>query len=294
MRYHEVRFKASHNSFQRREQPVTEQLHWDPHHPYQKSGRGVELDLVQHKNRWRWRVKHDQPYANRCIVRFRFPPFKQNNGMELRDHLEQLNKWSEEHPGHDVITVHLDLKNAPLSHEEFAERLDSYLLRVIPENKIFAPAALMEDGSDLVTAAMARGWPKLGELQGKFIFCLTGKDEERHVGERKKLYADSDAKNRLCFVDQSMGDGDGGHRPPTDQGNRVFFNYNIFSGKKKWRETMKWFSRQHGFVTRGYVANNKKLWELAVAHGVNVIATDRVSNYEWARVGKQPFEKISS
>ena len=60
--YNRVAFKASHNSYERNEMPITTQLNWSKTNPHQKGCRGLELDIHQSGNLWLWSVSHLLPY----------------------------------------------------------------------------------------------------------------------------------------------------------------------------------------------------------------------------------------
>jgi len=58
LRYSEVAFKASHNSYDRDEKPITTQTGWSSKNQYQGGCRGLELDIHQSEQLWLWSVAH--------------------------------------------------------------------------------------------------------------------------------------------------------------------------------------------------------------------------------------------
>ena len=71
--YNKVIMKASHNSYNRDEQPVSSQLNWTPiiltpftaHLAYQRSCSALELDIWQKGDGdWQWKVHHTQPVGD--------------------------------------------------------------------------------------------------------------------------------------------------------------------------------------------------------------------------------------
>lgn len=269
-RFHEVQFKASHNSFDRDEKPVTDQLAWRPSQPHQAGCRGLELDLRESPNLWSWSVHHDE-YQGRA-------------DLQLSEYLRHLRRWSEFHPGHDVITITVDLKERARDLRDFPRYLDATIDEFLGHERLFRPSDLLGDHQTLVAAAMATGWPPLEDLRGRFVLCLSG--DER----TKASYARS-SRDRLCFADRRVREGD--PLPSASDGHRVFFNFNV-TEDWSWDERLRWFARQHGFITRAYVVNSSDLWDRVITAGANIVATDKVRNHRWAHVGDEPFAVLAS
>jgi hypothetical protein len=268
--FHLVKFKASHNSFERDERPVTEQLVWSSSQPHQAGCRGLELDLRESPNLWSWSVHHDE-YQGRADA-------------QLVEYLRHLRTWSRFEARHDVITISLDLKAQARNRRQFPRWLDATIEEFLGRDRLFTPAELMGSASSLVAGAMASGWPTLEDLRGRFILVLSG-DEPT-----KASYAGS-GRNRLCFADQRLGDGDA--RPSLTEGDRVFFNLNA-TEDWDWHGALRWFARQRGFITRAYVANSVDLWSRLLAADANILSTDKVRNHPWARVGDRPFVDLGT
>lgn len=267
--YDRVAFKASHNSYDRDERPIITQLSWSAANHYQKGCRGLELDIHPSENLWVWSVNHIGRYKG--LV-----------DMQFSGYLTLLRDWSDKNPGHDVITVTVDLKSDPSDLRSFPWQLDAYIKRHLGSAKLFTPGELQGSNADLVSGAMSRGWPTLGDLKGRFILCLSGSEDA------KKAYARS-GKERLCFADKKVGQGDS--RPSTTKGHRVFFNFDLRAWLG-WKKTLQWFANQKGFATRGYVINDGVLWKKARSAKVNILATDKVMKYSWATVGPTPFVRF--
>lgn len=265
-----VKFKASHNSYERDERPVTEQLTWSNRQPHQAGCRGLELDLQESPNLWSWSVHHDE-YQGRADAQF-------------VEHLRHLRTWSHFAPLHDVITITLDLKAQARNRRQFPRYLDATIDEFLGRELLFTPAELMGSAPSLVAGAMASGWPALDDLRGRFVIVLSG-DEPT-----KAHYAGS-GRNRLCFADLRLSAGD--PRPSLTEGDRVFFNLNA-TEDWAWNEVLRWFAEQPGFITRAYVANSADLWNRLLAADVNILSTDKVRNHPWAQVGAQPFANLGT
>lgn len=269
-RYNEVAFKASHNSYDRTERPIVDQLPFSTAQPHQAGCRGLELDLHLSGDLWEWSVSHVGPYSGL-------------NDRQFGAYLRLLNRWSERHAGHDVITVHLDLKSRPHDLRSFAYYLDAYILDHVDGDRIYQPDALRGTETSLVAGATKNGWPTLAELRGRFVFCLSGNEPA------KVSYAR--ARGRVCFADRTLTFGEVKKKPDDTAGDRVFFNFDL-DPVQAWRTHLEWFFRRQGFVTRGYTLNDGTIWERALAWKVNVLATDKVRNHTWASVGTQPFRRL--
>lgn len=270
--YNEVIFKASHNSQDRDERPITRQLETERHRPHQGGCRGLELDLKESPDLPMWSVDHDRhrTEADRQLTAF----------------LDHLRRWSGMNPGHDVVTVHLDLKDAARHRRTFPHYLDATIGETLGRSLLYTPGDLMGRKRSLVAAAMASGWPTLEALQGRFILCLTG---DERAESTKAAYAVG-IRNRLCFVDSLVRPED--PLPSLTKGNRVFMNFDA-RVSWDWADRAKWFAQQRGFITRAFIVNDQGLWDRVVAADTNIVATDRIRNHEWAHVGDQPFRRIS-
>ena len=274
LKYNEVSFKSAHNSEQL-PQSLAEQLTYNAEAPWTGGCSGVELDIVQSRKAWEWSVSHGGFYSRK--------PKKQ-----LAAYLGQLMEWASTHSGgrHRVITLHLDIKGNFLSDDEFPDAVDEYLSRLIPERKIFRPAALIGGANDLVSGARETGWPKLGELESKFIFVFTGNSR------RKAAYAAQKSHQRLCFADRDLKVSPP-EFPDLHTGNRLFLNFHLrYRTSPIWHNTLQAFARQPGFVTRGYVINREDLWVRARNAALNILATDRMSGYPWCGIDPEPFAKL--
>lgn len=270
-RYGQVSFKASHNSYDRDEMPITDQLTWSAQHPHQAGCRGLEVDIVEAPNLWLWSVQHgggDQGAAD----------------MQFVEYLRHLRHWSEFHPNHDVITITVDLKSKSKDSRQFPRYFDLVVNECLGAERLYTPRQLLGSHSNLVAAAMSDGWPTLSELRGKFILCLSGEDEVTKRGYAR-------GRRRLSFVDQRFRSRDA--YPSTTVGDRVFFNFDT-SESWAWDRRLRWFATQRGLITRAYVLNEENVWNKVRAAEANILATDKVRNQSWAKIGSQPFRNHRS
>src|SRR5215471_3022247 len=94
LRYNDVSMKGAHNSYQR-DETLIEQIKWNASNPAEAGCRAVELDISQSDNGLEWSVGHDSSYHT--------------DYRQLSQFLAELRAWGVNTPGHDPITVHLDL-----------------------------------------------------------------------------------------------------------------------------------------------------------------------------------------
>jgi len=245
LRYDQVAFKGVHNSIDRKFS-LLDQL--------QATGgvvgrcAAIELDLHQDKHRFKWTVKH----------RAKDP------GTPFEKTIKQIAAWSRQNPKHSVVTIHLDLKNEPLSDKGFAEALDSLLIDMCGRRRIYAPRSVIGPHADLVRGARAGGWATIDELKGKLVFCLSG------MVERKRTYSEWKPRDRKCFADYS------GSRGPLSKGHRVFAN--LFVAAKRYKESLDRLAKHAGYITRGYNIVTRSQWDMSIERGLNILSCDILDN----------------
>lgn len=247
--YDRIAFKASHNSIDR-----LPKLEWRDSIECQLSGTGglsepcraLELDLVQEPDRFEWTVKHGV----------------NDDGPRLRDVLDVIASWADrpDNDDHPVVTIHLDLKNDPLEHTDFARAVDELVSDVLGGGRIYSPGRVIGPHEDLIRGARAGGWATFAELRGSFVFCLSG------AGERKLRYARHVFRTRLCFADYP------GSRGAPRKGHRVFANLFVEAGG--YPENLARVKRQPGFVARGYNIVHRRTWDASIDGGANVLSGD--------------------
>ncbi|MDX1646667.1 MAG: Ca2+-dependent phosphoinositide-specific phospholipase C [Longimicrobiales bacterium] len=208
--------------------------------------RGLELDLVQASDAYRWSVQHGLG----------------GDGPDLGSVLEGIAAWADDPANrkHPVVTIHLDLKNAPLSHSGFAAAIDDLLIHHFGEGRLYRPGDVMDAHTDLVRGARSTGWPTAAELRGRFLLCLTGR------GARKAFYARHEPRRRVCFADYP------GSRGAPRRGHRIFAN--LFVDAHGYSGNLARVKRQPGFVARGYNIVHRRTWDLSIDGRANILAGD--------------------
>ncbi|HEX9985351.1 MAG TPA: Ca2+-dependent phosphoinositide-specific phospholipase C [Thermoanaerobaculia bacterium] len=272
--FNTVQQKSSHNSVDRAE-TLPESLLFNPAQPYQAGCRSVELDLALSNeylgpdDNWASSVQHDSTYDWKNTT--------------LLDGLTILRNWARANPSHDVVTVIMDLKNAPGDDATYARKVEEQFVQALGRENLFTPGALQRDAVTLLAGARQYGWPTLAQLKNKFILVFSGADGDTSV-RRRREYLSADTRNRLAFVDWDQRTaGNDPARAPYTNGNRVFIN--IDYGSSGWCDLAVRAQSATGFVTRAWVMNDSGSWTSAQRAAVNVLATDKVKSNSWAFVG---------
>ena len=270
--------KGSHNTEERSE-ALPQALRFDPAQPYQGGCRNLELDLVLSDtylgpdDDWPSTLQHGGSYDWKVAT--------------LYDALTILHNWHLANPGHDVVTVTLDLKNAPGDDATYTAKVEETFEATLGADNLYTPGMLQRDAATLLAGARAYGWPEVDSLRNKFIRGFTGADSDSTVARRRR-YLSQDTRTRLAFVDidQRTAGNDPNKSPYTD-GNRVFIS--IDYGSSGWCDLAVRAQAAGGFATRAWTLNDQDDWNEAQRAAVNILATDKVSNYSWAMVGNAPI-----
>jgi len=276
--YNKSQQKGSHNTEQR-DETLTEALHFDKSKPYQAGVRNLEFDLVLSDiylgpdDDWPSTLQHDGAYDWKKAT--------------LRDALLILHNWHLANPGHEVVTVSLDLKGAAGDDATYTRKIEQVFTETLGGANIYTPGQLQGNAATLLAGARAQGWPTIDELRNRFILVFTGEDSNAAVARRRR-YLSQDTKQRLAFVDinQRTAGNDPG-KPPYTDGNRVFIS--IAFGSSGWCDLALKAQAAGGFATRTYTLNSESNWNSALRAGVNILATDKVRNHSWAKVGDAPI-----
>ena len=270
MKYHDVSFKASHNSYERNES-IHEQLRFFPSDPSRCGCRGLEFDIWRHSNQTErfFTVSHSNP----------------SGGYPLAYYLGLLLSFNVNQPQHDPIFVTIDIKSSNGSIQNLPQEIDSYFRRYFSEALIFKPRQLLFNRRlSLCENVIQNGWPDTSAMKGKFIFCLSG------TASWKTFYANSGIGDRLCFSDMDIDDDDTTPFLPS-RGNIVIFNMHIWTANfNTWKNTLPLYFNRN-LLTRVYEADGEALWNKAQTRSATVIATNKVSGKSWAKVGSAAFAK---
>ena len=264
--YNEVKFKSSHNSYNRDEH-ILDQIEWKGSYEY--GCRGLEFDLSQSEDGRHFSVGH--------------LPWYNDDAPHLSQYLNELRVWSMENPLHDCLTIHLDLKSC---QENFIEELDQYISKYLDEGSdtfLLKPGEFTHQSDSLIEGLSKHGWPSLNDLRGKFIFCISG------GGKDKEKYANHNFKERLCFADVDININE-----IPKLSNQVFLNYKLNTwNETTWQNTFQLTKNRYSqAIIRGYVLNNSNIWNDAINSKCNILSTNKICHHEWSLIGDTPFVKI--
>ncbi len=157
--------------------------------------------------------------------------------------LGDIKKWSDAHPGHQVVTLFLDKKQAWSGASE--GRRPSDLDRLITTtfgSKLYTPKMLQKNYASLRQAAQAGVWPSMAELQGRIIVVLNGGQTFNH-NDTQNEYLNERGKEAAIFVG-----------PDADEPSDFFGTPNQFSDKN---------AEQVVFYNLSASTNGGKSYELA-------------------------------
>jgi Phosphoinositide phospholipase C, Ca2+-dependent len=274
--YNKSQQKGSHNTEQR-DETLTEALLFDKSKPYEAGVRNLEFDLVLSNiylgpdDDWASTLQHGGAYDWKKAT--------------LRDALLILHNWHLANLGQDVVTVSLDLKNAPGDDATYTRKIEQTFVETLGRENLYTPGMLQGNAATLLAGARAQGWPTIDKLRGKFILVFTGADSDKDV-KRRREYLSQDTKQRLAFVDiDQRTAGNDPDKPPYTDGNRVFIS--IAFGSRGWCDLALKAQKAGGFATRAYTLNNESDWNAALRAAINILATDKVKGH--SKVGNAPI-----
>ncbi len=186
LRLSEVQQKATHNSYERDER-IGDQL-------AAHRIRAVEIDVHVGKS-FRRDVSGDW-----YVYHVDLPGFGRTSCDRLSGCLAEIGAYHRATPGHDLISVFVDLKDG-FDEAHAPADLDARLDDALGAGSLYRPADALARcaGATTLSDAVARcGWPTLGELAGRVLVAVTGGTlcDEGPVAE----YAADDGAPRAAFA----------------------------------------------------------------------------------------------
>jgi hypothetical protein len=197
LRWNHVQIKASHNSYHV-ETPGNSVPAWAYTHAkledqLEKQGvRGLELDIHFNVEANAFEVYHIGSLDEGTTCR------------RFMGCLEQLRRWSDDHPAHEPLIVHIEPKDGFdwIDPTAFFAHLEAEILLIWPRDRVITPALVQGSFASLPDAVKAHGWPTLGALRGKVGFAMDNSSTFRHV----YTHLGKNLDGRLIFVDSRPGD----------------------------------------------------------------------------------------
>ncbi|MBM3672151.1 MAG: hypothetical protein FJW86_08245 [Actinobacteria bacterium] len=170
LRLNHVQVIGTHNSYHRRPSVEIPGAWTDYAHPplaeqLDAGVRSIELDVA---NVPQFPVQHD-PFVD-----------DRSNCTPLATCLGELEEWSDAHPGHLPIFVLIEAKDPsflfdPVRDEwdlRAFDRLDTVIRSAMGPDNLVTPDDVRGDALTLRNAVVHRGWPRLEDVRGKFVFVL--------------------------------------------------------------------------------------------------------------------------
>lgn len=190
----------------------------------------IELDIHRYKETWQ--VYHQDKKNNLGSNCTASQDSKQVEKNFLSSCLDAIQKFHIENPKHHVITLWLELKHETIWENSSPTVLNKLIRHKLIDNEgksfIFDQQQFLERHKNTTTLrdAATKGWPTLGELQGKIIIILFNHNEPNAL----LLEYETQVQNKAAFIAASMygsHNGSGNVDEPTDfeneHKNRVIF-----------------------------------------------------------------------
>lgn len=215
--------------------------------------RGVELDTHWNEACGRYEVYH-------------LPIFDEGTTCRVfTDCLASLRAWSDAHPSHPPLFVHLEPKDGweADTGEARAVALEQEILSVFPRELVITPGEVKGTAATLREAVTTRGWPTLGASRGRVLFYLDRSDGYRDA----YTHGRRDLEGRLLFADADE----------ADPFAAVLVRNGALDGKDAIRALV-----ARGFVVRtfadksvsaGWAGDHTQL-DAALASGAQIVSTD--------------------
>jgi len=262
---------TSHNSYLREKAPrlldVLDRL------------RSVEVDIWEDRGLWtgaragRWYVRHLPWWGN------------DSNASAPGDFaacLEDVHGWSRAHPGHELLTVFVEKKQAwRASHAPAV--LDELLVSALGRDRLLTPRDLLKaQHPSLRAVARAGAWPTEGELRGRVAVVLHG-GRWHGLGANRTLsaYAGDRRGGAACFVaPEAFEPRHVTGAPPGFSGEGA--EWGVFFNLARGREGLARHVREQRCLSRVWgVAEDDESYARVVALGANFIGIDDVTRTDW-------------
>lgn len=256
LRYNQIRQKSIHNAFQRHEGVFDQIVYWRV--------RSLEADI--HTTHLLDPTAIGTEHDDWFVYHYEFDLFSSVHTLD--GFLRTCAAAHAAIPGHEVITLFLDIKDGfpvRITDRHSRARLDALLAHHLGDS-IYRPADLMaRDPAARTAAEVVRGvgWPTLRELRGRFVVVLTGSDHQlgNYLSSRER------PSDRLAFLSGNVGAvGDIG----VDDDIVI---YNMPAQRAGLAATV----GDRGFVSRAYYVDDADAWEVASHARCNHVATDMVN-----------------
>lgn len=138
----------------------------------------------------------------------------------FKDALVALKEWSDKNPNHAPIFILMNTKDQVIENlrkplpftAKALDSIDIEINSVFSKNQLITPDLVRGKYKTLEESILKKGWPKLKELKGRFLFVLDEKEDKinRYLENHVSL------KNRVLFVNSKEGKPESGFRIVND------------------------------------------------------------------------------
>ena len=187
--------------------------------------------------------------------------------------LKEMKTWSDAHPNHVPIVILVELKDDPLPKPldvtkvvpidaTQMDALDAEIRSVLSDDELITPDLVRGNAATLNDAVTTTGWPRLGDVRGRFMFMMDNGDPK----QAEYLVGHDSLKGRVIFTSADEAKPDGAVLKENDAGDG---------------------SRIQSLVKQGYFirtradadlveakANDTKNRTTTMASGAQVVSTD--------------------
>ncbi|SDD69194.1 Phosphoinositide phospholipase C, Ca2+-dependent [Pricia antarctica] len=143
-----------------------------------------------------------------------------SNQLLFKDALTELKKWSDKNPGHTPIIVTINAKDGEIPNTlkplifdaEALQTIDAEIRSIFSEEKLITPDLVRGSSTTLEEAVLKDGWPKLKDVNGKFLFVLDEGDAKLDL----YLQRFPSLKGAVLFVNKAEGNPEAAFRIVND------------------------------------------------------------------------------
>ena len=248
--------------------------------------RHVELDIYGDKDGGRFYNRGGYEWTNRNpasgIEELKQPGLKvlhipdidfETNNYTFISALQELKKWSDDHPDHLPLFVLIETKTETIAQyvplkgfvtaepwdQEHLTEIDKEILEVFPKEQIIKPDDIRKNHTTLREGVLTEGWPTVGESRGKIMFMF---DQQDITPTYKQ--GNNSLEGKIVFTNANPNDPDA-----------------AFIKRNDPKENDVQSLVQKGFLVRSMIggvdqnrANDYSLFEMAKAKGVHFLSTD--------------------
>ena len=196
LRLNHIQLKGTHNSYHLR--PTAPVPDWDYAHAplntqLQEQGvRGLELDIHWNAACGRWEVYHLPIIDALSTCRW------------FTDCLQTVRTWSDAHPSHHTLFLHIEPKDA-IAAADLDARIASFereVHAVFSDDLLVRPDDVRGSSPTLAEALRTRGWPTLGATRGRVLFYF----DDSGAFRTAYTHNNADLNGRVAFVDSAPTD----------------------------------------------------------------------------------------